>query len=277
MGVDLGTYRARIGGFCNGGYDSCWREASNLLVWAAISQLMLKLAGDVEENPGPAGWWSWLWSWWSGDTDAEEKQPSSRLARSKSRRKRRSNQSNNTSTAQRDAGRKRLHRTPPRLEDDVCIEDAVKEKAVEPQGESQNSEDWLSSWQVEDVTNWMRRIGLKNDDIKTQLRPAKWVNGCIHADQWYAGKDPPRFVLDVWGTYTERLRRLVLNIRNTMDYLSEMQTIYKEDDEIAIYDSEFRKLQLAKRKLQMYIELYIKYFGEFDEKPPSYIRLPEDG
>ncbi|XP_066294822.1 sterile alpha motif domain-containing protein 9-like [Branchiostoma lanceolatum] len=90
------------------------------------------------------------------------------------------------------------------------------------------------------------------------------------------GKDPPRFVLDVWGTYTERLRRLVLNIRNTMDYLSEMQTIYKEDDEIAIYDSEFRKLQLAKRKLQMYIELYIKYFGEFDEKPPSYIRLPED-
>eukprot|EP00058_Branchiostoma_floridae_P028537 XP_002614028.1 hypothetical protein BRAFLDRAFT_67388 [Branchiostoma floridae] len=55
MGIDLSTYRARIGCFSNPGHDSlhCWAEASCLLVWMVISQLMLKLAGDVEENPGP--------------------------------------------------------------------------------------------------------------------------------------------------------------------------------------------------------------------------------
>ncbi|XP_066272237.1 uncharacterized protein [Branchiostoma lanceolatum] len=55
MGVDLATYRARIGCFSNPGFDSlhCWAEASCLLVWLVMSQLMLKLAGDVEENPGP--------------------------------------------------------------------------------------------------------------------------------------------------------------------------------------------------------------------------------
>ncbi|XP_066295595.1 sterile alpha motif domain-containing protein 9-like [Branchiostoma lanceolatum] len=90
------------------------------------------------------------------------------------------------------------------------------------------------------------------------------------------GQDPPNFVLEVWGTYTEQLRCQVLNIRNTMDYLSEIQTIYKEDDELASFDSEFRKLLLAKRKLQKYIELYIKYFGEYEATPPSYIRHPPD-
>ncbi|XP_066288772.1 uncharacterized protein [Branchiostoma lanceolatum] len=55
MGVDLATYRARIGCFCNPAHGSlrCWAEASCLLVWLVMSQLMLKLAGDVEENPGP--------------------------------------------------------------------------------------------------------------------------------------------------------------------------------------------------------------------------------
>ncbi|KAI8488278.1 hypothetical protein Bbelb_338740 [Branchiostoma belcheri] len=71
MGVDLCTYRARIGCFRNLRLDSqccspeapclllrmapCLlvRTAACLLVWMAISQLMLKLAGDVEENPGP--------------------------------------------------------------------------------------------------------------------------------------------------------------------------------------------------------------------------------
>ncbi|XP_019614119.1 PREDICTED: malignant fibrous histiocytoma-amplified sequence 1 homolog [Branchiostoma belcheri] len=53
MGVDLSTYRARIGCFRNPAFGPlcCWQSC--LLVWMAISQLMLKLAGDVEENPGP--------------------------------------------------------------------------------------------------------------------------------------------------------------------------------------------------------------------------------
>ncbi|XP_078604560.1 sterile alpha motif domain-containing protein 9-like [Branchiostoma floridae x Branchiostoma japonicum] len=90
------------------------------------------------------------------------------------------------------------------------------------------------------------------------------------------GQDPPNFVLEVWGTYTKELRCQVLNIRNTMDYLSEIQTIYKEDGEMGTFDSEFRKLLLAKRKLQRYTEQYIKYFGEYDANPPSYIRHPAD-
>ncbi|XP_078697448.1 uncharacterized protein LOC144925345 [Branchiostoma floridae x Branchiostoma belcheri] len=63
MGVDLCTYRARIGCFRNLRLDSqccspeapclLMRVASCLLVWMVISQLLLKLAGDVEENPGP--------------------------------------------------------------------------------------------------------------------------------------------------------------------------------------------------------------------------------
>ncbi|XP_019639911.1 PREDICTED: malignant fibrous histiocytoma-amplified sequence 1-like isoform X2 [Branchiostoma belcheri] len=63
MGVDLCTYRAQIGCFRNLRFYSqcCSPEApcllvwmtSCLLVWMVISQLMLKLAGDVEENPGP--------------------------------------------------------------------------------------------------------------------------------------------------------------------------------------------------------------------------------
>ncbi|XP_078697446.1 uncharacterized protein LOC144925343 [Branchiostoma floridae x Branchiostoma belcheri] len=63
MGVDLCTYRARIGCFRNLRLDSqccspeapclLLRMAPCLLVWMVISQLMLKLAGDVEENPGP--------------------------------------------------------------------------------------------------------------------------------------------------------------------------------------------------------------------------------
>ncbi|XP_019614118.1 PREDICTED: uncharacterized protein LOC109462063 [Branchiostoma belcheri] len=53
MGVDLCTYRARIGCFRNPAFHPlcCWQSC--LLVWMVISQLMLKLAGDVEENPGP--------------------------------------------------------------------------------------------------------------------------------------------------------------------------------------------------------------------------------
>ncbi|XP_019626607.1 PREDICTED: uncharacterized protein LOC109471708 [Branchiostoma belcheri] len=53
MEVDLCTYRARIGCFRNPAFHPlcCWQSC--LLVWMAISQLMLKLAGDVEENPGP--------------------------------------------------------------------------------------------------------------------------------------------------------------------------------------------------------------------------------
>ncbi|KAI8488315.1 hypothetical protein Bbelb_339110 [Branchiostoma belcheri] len=53
MGVDLCTYRARIGCFRNPAFAPlcCWQSC--LLVWMVISQLMLKLAGDVEENPGP--------------------------------------------------------------------------------------------------------------------------------------------------------------------------------------------------------------------------------
>ncbi|XP_078695633.1 uncharacterized protein LOC144924398 isoform X1 [Branchiostoma floridae x Branchiostoma belcheri] len=55
MGVDLSTYRARIGCFRNPGHDGqrCGAEVSYLLVWLIMSQLLLKLAGDVEENPGP--------------------------------------------------------------------------------------------------------------------------------------------------------------------------------------------------------------------------------
>ncbi|XP_019614112.1 PREDICTED: malignant fibrous histiocytoma-amplified sequence 1 homolog [Branchiostoma belcheri] len=54
MGVDLCTYRARIGCFRNPAFGPlcCWQSC--LLVWMVISQLMLKLAGDVEENPGPS-------------------------------------------------------------------------------------------------------------------------------------------------------------------------------------------------------------------------------
>ncbi|XP_078604362.1 sterile alpha motif domain-containing protein 9-like isoform X2 [Branchiostoma floridae x Branchiostoma japonicum] len=179
MGVDLGTYRARIGCFCNPGCDTCWMETSRLLVWAAISQLMLKLAGDVEENPGP-GWWSWIRSWWTGDTDAEEKKPPPRSTKSKSRRRKRHNQSTSTSTAQKNTGHLKQRRsTPPRPEDDTCKSckwDEVKAK-VEPEDVSSINLDWLSSWQVEDVTNWMKRIGLKNEDIQV-LRQVK-IDGSL--------------------------------------------------------------------------------------------------
>ncbi|CAH1271390.1 SAMD9 [Branchiostoma lanceolatum] len=155
MGVDLATYRARIGSFRNPGPDSlnCWAEASCLLIWVVISQLMLKLAGDVEENPGPK-------HKTKSKVKKEDEPSTPSVAQCQTK-------PSKLLDSQPDVQDHKQKQSGPNESDALGVEEngCRASKEVDPQRQADVSSDW-ASWSVEDVATWLKRIGIKDQHVE---------------------------------------------------------------------------------------------------------------